>query len=97
MKISKKEVEYIARLARLYLTEQEKEIYTEQLGKILEYIDKLNQLDTEGVFPTSHVVSISNVFREDEVKQSLSREEVLSNAPEEEAGHFKVKKVIEDN
>lgn len=97
MKISKKEVEYVARLARLHLTEEEKDIYTDQLGKILEYIDKLNELDTDRTVPTSHVVDITNVLREDVTKPSLSREEVLSNAPEEQAGHFKVKKVLEDS
>ncbi len=93
--ITKKEVEYVARLARLKLTEEEKEKYTKQLGDILKYIDKLNELDTEKVEPTSHVLGLSNVFREDKVEPSLPQEEILANAPEVEASHFKVKKVIE--
>jgi len=93
--ISKKEVEYVARLARLRLSEEEKEKFTRQLGDILKYIDKLNELDTEKVEPTFHVLQLSNVFREDKVKPSLTQEEILANAPEVEAGHFKVKKVIE--
>ncbi len=93
--ITKEQVEYIARLARLELSEEEKEKYTKQLDQILEFVAKLNELNTEKVEPTSHAVKISNVFREDEVKPSFSQEEALSNAPEVEEGHFKVKKVIE--
>ena len=93
--ITKKEVEYVARLARLRLTEEEKEKYTKQLADILKYINKLSELDTEKVEPTFHVLQLSNVFREDKVKPSLKQEEILTNAPEVEAGHFKVKKVIE--
>jgi len=93
--ITEKEVEYVARLARLKLTEEEKVKYTRQLGDILKYMNKLNELNTEKVEPTSHVLPLSNVFREDVVKPSLKQEEVLANAPEVEYGHFKVKKVIE--
>jgi len=93
--ITKKEVEYVARLARLKLTEEEKEKYTKQLGDILKYINKLSELNTEKVEPTSHVLPLSNVFREDKVKPSLKQEEILANAPEVEYEHFKVKKVIE--
>jgi len=93
--ITKKEVESVARLARLRLTEEEKEKYTKQLADILKYINKLNELNTEKVEPTSHVLPLSNVFREDRVRPSLEQEEILANAPEAEAGHFKVKKVIE--
>ncbi|HUW22959.1 MAG TPA: Asp-tRNA(Asn)/Glu-tRNA(Gln) amidotransferase subunit GatC [bacterium] len=93
--ITKKEVEYVARLARLKLTEDEKEKYTKQLADILKYINKLNELDTEKVEPTSHVLRLSNVFREDKVRPSLKQEEILANAPEVESSHFKVKKIIE--
>ena len=93
--ITKKEVEYVARLARLRLTEEEKEKYTKQLADILKYINKLSELDTEKVEPTFHVLQLSNVFRDDKVKPSLKQEEILTNAPEVEYGHFKVKKVIE--
>jgi aspartyl-tRNA(Asn)/glutamyl-tRNA(Gln) amidotransferase subunit C len=95
MKISRKEVEYVARLARLELSEEEKEKFTEQLSQILTYIDKLNELNTEKVRPTSHVLPLTNVFREDKVKESLSQEAVLSGAPSKVKGHFKVPKIIE--
>ena len=95
MKLSKKDVEYAAKLARLELGEEEKEKYTIQLAKILEYVSKLNQLDTEKIEPTSHILPLQNVFRDDEVKPSLSQEEILANAPGKEDGYFKVKKVIE--
>ncbi len=95
MAITIKDVEYVAKLARLKLTDEEKEKYSKQLGDILNYINKLNEIDTSDIEPTSHVVSVSNVFREDRVKPSLSRKEILSNAPEKEKGFFKVKKIIE--
>jgi aspartyl-tRNA(Asn)/glutamyl-tRNA(Gln) amidotransferase subunit C len=95
MKLTKKDVEYVAKLARLELNEEEKEKYTLQLAQILEYVSKLEQLNTQNIEPTSHVLSLENVFRDDEVKPSLSRDEVLANAPETEDGYFKVKKVIE--
>jgi len=94
MAITKKEVEYIARLARLRLTEEEKEKYTKQLAQILDYINKLNEADTEKTEPTSHVVPVSSAFREDEVKPSLAQEEILKNAPDKMRGFFRVKKVV---
>ncbi|MBI5166177.1 MAG: Asp-tRNA(Asn)/Glu-tRNA(Gln) amidotransferase subunit GatC [candidate division NC10 bacterium] len=95
MKITKREVEHVARLARLELTEEEKERFTRELNSILTYFDKLNELNTEDVEPTSHVIPIVNVFREDEVRPSYPREEVLSNAPEEEEAFFKVPRILE--
>jgi aspartyl-tRNA(Asn)/glutamyl-tRNA(Gln) amidotransferase subunit C len=95
VKITKKEVEYVARLARLSLSEAEKEKMTAQMDSILEYMGTLNKLDTKNVEATSHVLPLSNVWREDTVKPSLSREEMLANAPEQAEGFFKVKKVIE--
>lgn len=95
MSITKKDVEYVAKLARLELTEQEKEKFATQLDSILKYMDKLNQLDTTKVEPTSHVLPINNVWREDVIKPSFSQEEILANAPEQAEGFFKVKKVIE--
>ena len=92
--INKKDVEHIARLARLRLSEEEKELYTKQLGQIFTYIEKLNQPDTKNVQPLSHVVEMKNVFREDIIKPSFSQEEVLANAPAKQHGHFKVKKII---
>ncbi|TCO67691.1 Asp-tRNA(Asn)/Glu-tRNA(Gln) amidotransferase subunit GatC [Caldanaerobacter subterraneus] len=95
MAISKSEVEYIAKLARLKFTEEEIEAMSKELSKILDYVNKLNELDTENVEPTAHIVPIHNVFREDEVKPSMPREKVLMNAPFTEQGCFKVPKIIE--
>ncbi len=95
MKITKKEVEHVADLARLELSEQEKEQLTSQLSNILTYVEKLNELDTKGVEPTAHVIDIRNVMREDVPAPSLAQERALSNAPEKAAGHYKVPKIIE--
>ena len=94
MKITKDEVLYVANLARLELDETAIETYTEQLGNILEYIDTLNQIPTEGVPPTSHAISLTNAFREDVETQHLDRDSALSNAPEKEDGSFIVPKVV---
>ena|SRR5947209_2839085 len=97
MSITKKDVEQVARLARLALTEDEKERYTAQLASILTYVEKLNQLDTRSVPPTAHVLPVSNVWREDRAEPNVlaSTEDLLNNAPEREGPFFKVKKVIE--
>jgi len=94
MAVTKKEVEQIAELARLQLDESELEDYTIQLNKILEYVEKLNELDTEKVKPLSHPIEGENVFREDIVKPSVDREEALKNAPSKDDEYFKVPKVI---
>ena len=95
MKIGVKEVEYVAGLARLRLSDEEKEEFTTQLDDILTYMDKLNEVDTTGVEPTSHVISIRNVLRNDEVRESLPSEPSLKNAPEKERSFYKVPKIIE--
>jgi aspartyl-tRNA(Asn)/glutamyl-tRNA(Gln) amidotransferase subunit C len=95
MKITKQEVEHVAKLARLELSEQEKEKLTDQLSNILTYVEKLNELDTGGVDPTAHVLDIRNVMRNDVAGESLTRERALANAPEKAAGHYKVPKIIE--
>ncbi|MBI3002036.1 MAG: Asp-tRNA(Asn)/Glu-tRNA(Gln) amidotransferase subunit GatC, partial [candidate division NC10 bacterium] len=82
MKITLKEVEHVARLARLALSDEEKEQMRSQLDRILGYIEKLNQLDTTAVEATSHVIPMTNVFREDAVIPSLPRDEALANAPD---------------
>ena len=94
MSISKKEVEHIADLARLELSEKEKVKFQKELGKIIEYIDKLKELDIENVPPTSQVVRMENVPREDKVTPSLSQEEALANAPDKKDNFFKVPRVI---
>ena len=95
MKITKKEVEHVAKLARLELSQEESGRLTDQLSNILTYVEKLNELDTKGVEPTAHVLDIRNVMREDVPAPSLSQERALSNAPEKAAGHYKVPKIIE--
>ena len=95
MKISKQEVEHVARLARLELGEGEKDKLIDQLSNILTYVETLSGLDTKGVQPTSHVLDIKNVMRADVSAPSLPQEKALANAPEKAAGHFKVPKIIE--
>ncbi len=96
-KITKKDVEYVAKLARLELKEKEKEKFTKQLDKILKFMDKLNELDTKDIKPLAHILPLKNVWREDKKKKSLTRGQLLSNAPEvdKEGKFFKVPKVIE--
>lgn len=96
MSISKEQVHQIAYLARLKLTDEEAEQFAEQLSQILHYVEKLNELDTDGIEPTSHVLLLSNVLREDEVIPSISREKALQNAPEHQDGMFKVPAVFEE-
>jgi aspartyl-tRNA(Asn)/glutamyl-tRNA(Gln) amidotransferase subunit C len=91
----KMDIEKVARLARLELSEEEKKTFGNQLEQILTHMEQLNQLDTTGVEPTSHAIPVSNVYREDEVKASFSQEEVLAIAPDQEDGHFKVPRIIE--
>jgi aspartyl-tRNA(Asn)/glutamyl-tRNA(Gln) amidotransferase subunit C len=93
--ISLKQVEHVAGLARLELTEQEKDRYTEQLNAILKYAEKLSALDTEGIEPTDHAVPLFSVLREDEVRPSLPLERVLLNAPDEQDGQIKVPAVLD--
>jgi aspartyl-tRNA(Asn)/glutamyl-tRNA(Gln) amidotransferase subunit C len=87
-------VKHVALLSRLNFSPEELKQYTEQLNSILAYMDKLNELDTSNVEPTSHSLKMQNVFREDKVEKSLSREETLQNAPDQEDGCFKVPRVI---
>ena len=94
MAISHEEVKYIAGLARLTLTEEEINLYAQQLSDILGYIDQLNELDVDSVEPMSHVIDIVNVMREDKHLPSLTREEVMSNAPDHDSEHFKVPRVV---
>lgn len=95
MKLSTSDVEYVAKLARLEVAEQEKEKFTAQLNDILLYIDKLNELDTTGVAPMSHAIAVTNAFREDKVQESLGTQTALLNAPDARGEFFRVPKVIE--
>ena len=94
MKITQEEVAHVANLAHLDMTPDEVERMTRQLDEILGYIDKLGELDTENVRPTTHAISMRNAFRDDAVKESLSREEALANGPLQNGEAFVVSKVI---
>jgi aspartyl-tRNA(Asn)/glutamyl-tRNA(Gln) amidotransferase subunit C len=94
MKITPEEVLHVANLARLHLSPDEVEAITNQLDEILTYVAKLNELDTQGITPTTHAISIVNAFREDKVKESLSREQALANGPQQNGESFVVPKVI---
>ena len=93
--LSKEEIEHIAMLARLALTEEEKELFGMQLSSILDYMDKLNELDTKHIEPTSHVISLSNVMREDIPRDSIPREDAIANAPDRTEKFYRVPKIIE--
>ena len=94
MKITKGEVEHVAGLARLEVGAEEKEQLTEQMNQILLYMEKLNELDTAGVRPTSHAIDLHNAFRDDAVQESMNRTDTLENAPEANEGEFIVPRVI---
>lgn len=93
--INRQEVEYVAHLARLEIDDAQKDKFTSQLNDILGYIDKLNELNTEGVEPMSHAMAVTNAFREDRVVDSLGTEKSLTNAPDARGEFFRVPKVIE--
>jgi len=92
--VTLKEVEHIAELARLKFSKEELENFTHQLNQILEYMEKLNELDTKNIEPLSHPIEGNNIFREDKLKPSINREQALKNAPDRDDGFFKVPKVI---
>ncbi|MFQ5456708.1 MAG: Asp-tRNA(Asn)/Glu-tRNA(Gln) amidotransferase subunit GatC [Nitrospirota bacterium] len=93
--ITRKEVEHIAKLARLGLSDKERHTFCIQLSRILEYVNKLNELDTSKVEADSHLLPLKNLFREDMAGVSLDREEALKNAPEKKNEFFSVPKIIE--
>lgn len=93
--LTKEEVKHVANLARLAITEEEAEKFAEQLGKITDFVEQLNELDTTNVEPTSHVFPIANVLREDVAKPGLDREKVMLNVKEQEAGQIKVPSIME--
>ena len=95
MKLSTQDVEYVAKLARLEVTDREKEKFTAQINDILLYIDQLNELDTTGVAPMTHAIAVTNAFREDKVMASLGTEGALANAPDARGEFFRVPKVID--
>ncbi|EKE02952.1 MAG: aspartyl/glutamyl-tRNA amidotransferase subunit C [uncultured bacterium] len=94
--ITIKEVEHVAKLARLALNEEEKVKFAEQLGNILDYFNQLKEINTENVEPMAQAVPKINVMREDKVWPPCDREEILANAPKEEDGYFRVPRIIEE-
>ena len=94
MALTREEVLHVAELARLSLSPEEIELFTVQLNEILEYVEKLQELDTSGVAPLAHVIPLFNVFREDLVRESLPLDAVLENAPAREDGNFLVPRII---
>lgn len=91
--ITIKDVEHVAKLARLELTEDEKAKYAKQLGDVLMYVEQMNEVDTSDVEPLAHAVDFCNVMREDKIHYDCTKEELMKNAPEEENGYFKVPKI----
>jgi aspartyl-tRNA(Asn)/glutamyl-tRNA(Gln) amidotransferase subunit C len=95
VEITREQVEHVAKLARLALSDEEQALFSRQLSSILTYVETLNRVDTSQVEPTSHVIPIQNVLREDDVNASLPREAALANAPDSDQGCFRVPKIIE--
>jgi aspartyl-tRNA(Asn)/glutamyl-tRNA(Gln) amidotransferase subunit C len=95
MKITRHEVERVAVLARLALTDAELDAMTGQMNQVLDYVDTLNSLDTDNIVPTAHAVPVENAFRDDVVRPSIGLEKALQNAPDAENGCFRVPKIIE--
>ena len=93
--ISDETIEYVGILAKLELSDEEKEQAKKDIGRMLDYVDKLNELDTSDVEPMSHVFPVHNVFREDVVTNGDDRDHMLANAPEERDGQYQVPKTVE--
>ena len=95
MRLNREKVEYIADLARLALSDEEKTLYQEQLSTILEHFERLQELDTDAISPTATVLPLHNVMRDDEARPFFLHQDILSNAPAAEAGCFEVQAVLE--
>ena len=92
--LEKKDIERLADMASIKLSDSEADKFAGQLNGILQYVEKIKEVDTEDVIPTLYPVSLENVFREDKVRPSLAREKVLTNAPEEKDGQFRVPRIM---
>ncbi|MHC1592877.1 MAG: Asp-tRNA(Asn)/Glu-tRNA(Gln) amidotransferase subunit GatC [Methermicoccaceae archaeon] len=92
--ISREDLEHMGWLSRLALTDEEKDVFAHQLNTVLQYFNQLDEVDTEGVEPTYHVLRMDNVFRKDAVEPSLTQEEVLSNAPRVEKDHIRAPRIL---
>lgn len=95
MKITRAEVEHVSKLARLALSNEELDSLTGEMDAILDYVEQLNSLDTEGIVPTAHAVPMENAFRPDECRPGFTTEQALSNAPDATENAFRVRRVIE--
>ena len=95
MKITEKDVEYVAKLSRLHITDEQKEKLTVDMAAIIGFADKLSQIDTGASEPQAHAIVVENVFRSDEIKPSYKRDEILKNAPDKQAGCFAVPRIVE--
>jgi len=95
-KLDHAQIRKVAKLSRLDLTETEVDVFAGQLSAILSYVEKMNELNTEGIEPLAHCLPIANVFRNDCVRESLGTEKVLSNAPQSQDEFFKVPRILED-
>ncbi|SFE26417.1 aspartyl/glutamyl-tRNA(Asn/Gln) amidotransferase subunit C [Lentibacillus persicus] len=93
--ISKEQVKHVAGLARLAITEEEADMFTKHLSSITEYAEQLNELDTEEVEPTTHVLDLKNVLREDEPQEWITKDEAMKNAPDKQDGYFRVPSILE--
>ncbi|USK34221.1 Asp-tRNA(Asn)/Glu-tRNA(Gln) amidotransferase subunit GatC [Bacillus sp. F19] len=94
-RISKEEVKHVANLARLAITEEETEMLTTQLDAIITFAEQLNELDTTGVEPTTHVLEMKNILREDKAEKGLPVEDVVKNAPDHKDGYIRVPSILE--
>ena len=88
------DIEHVAKLARLKLTDAEKERFSKQMGTVIKYIEKLSELDTKNVEPTAHVLGLNNVFRDDAVKKPLTVQDPINDSPAHSKGHYEVPKII---
>jgi aspartyl-tRNA(Asn)/glutamyl-tRNA(Gln) amidotransferase subunit C len=95
MSLTREQVQHVAKLARLRLSDEEVATFTDQMADILAYVEKLNELDTDGIVPTAHAVPMENAFRDDQVRESIGVASALANAPDRVEGFFRVPKVIE--
>jgi aspartyl-tRNA(Asn)/glutamyl-tRNA(Gln) amidotransferase subunit C len=94
MSVTRDDVQHVAQLARLDFSDDEEKRMAEELSQILDYVDKLSELDTSGVPPMSHVLDVTNVFREDDIEERIDPDQALAPAPDQDGGYFKVPKVV---
>ncbi|WP_010097416.1 Asp-tRNA(Asn)/Glu-tRNA(Gln) amidotransferase subunit GatC [Ornithinibacillus scapharcae] len=94
--ITKEQVKHVANLARLEISEEEAEMFTDNLSSIIQFAEQLNEVDTDGIEPTTHVLDLKNIMRKDEPRQWITREEALKNAPDQKDGQFRVPSILSE-